>query len=87
MSKTGTHVWTGASVKLPFLRKGDACKLRTQNYFWKTYKQGQDADVLFPFQVSVAGYLDSNLDFASAFLKEVEMLIVVMVVKIKINKL
>lgn len=38
----------------------------------------------FPLQVWVAGDLDSNLDSASP--KEVEMLIVVMVIKIKIIK-
>lgn len=40
----------------------------------------------FPLQVWVAGDLDSNLDSASPFPKEVETLIVVMVIKIKIKK-
>lgn len=55
--------------------------------FWKTNKQDQDTDALFPLQVWVAGDLASNLDSASASasLKGVETLIVVMIIKLKLT--
>lgn len=55
--------------------------------FWKANKQDQDTDALFPLQVWVAGDLASNLDSASASapLKGVETLIVVMIIKLKLT--
>lgn len=47
--------------------------------------EDQDTDAFFPLQVWVTGDLDSNLGFASASLKGVERLIVVMVIKIKLT--